>query len=100
MSRKNMWFDGQAREFEDSAGLEPAAGRRVAQAIVDLSGARGDDVILDIGAGTGTIGRHFATLPHRYLGLELSRAMLAAFQPKLDPRPPDLGHAEGDCDPP
>ncbi|HEX7138169.1 MAG TPA: methyltransferase domain-containing protein [Vicinamibacterales bacterium] len=93
-----MWFDGQAKEFEDSAGLEPGVGRRVAEAIVELSGATGDDLILDIGAGTGTIGRHFATLPHRYLGLELSGRMLAVFQQKLDPMPPNISLAEADCD--
>jgi len=95
-----MWFDGQAREFEDSAGLEPAAGRRVAQALIDLSGAADDDVILDIGAGTGTIGTHFSTFPHRYLGLELSRDMLTVFQQKVDPRPANMVLAETDCDRP
>lgn len=93
-----MWFDGQAKDFEDSAGFEPAVGRSVAQAIVELSGALGDEVILDVGAGTGTIGRHFATLPHRYLGLELSPGMLVVFQQSLDPRPRNMLLAEADCD--
>jgi SAM-dependent methyltransferase len=93
-----MWFDGQAKDFEDSSGFEPAVGRSVAQAVVE--GALGDEVILDIGAGTGTIGRHFAAFPHRYLGQELSRGMLTMFQQSLDPLPRNMLLAEADCDRP
>ena len=93
-----MWFDGQAKDFEDSSGFEPEVGLRVAQAVGER--ALGDDVILDIGAGTGTIGRHFATLPHRYLALELSRGMLSVFQQSLDPLPRNILLAETDCDRP
>ena len=93
---KSMWYDGQAKEFDDSAGLDPDVGRRVADAIVKISGA--DGLILDIGAGTGSIGYHFAGSPHRYLGLELSRSMLTIFQRKLDPPPRNMLLAEADCD--
>jgi ubiquinone/menaquinone biosynthesis C-methylase UbiE len=82
-----MWFDGQVDRFDDRAGLEPAAGRKIAQAILDLSRSTGDDVILDVGAGTGTIGVHFATLAGRYFGLDLSPRMLEAFREKLRPWP-------------
>src|SRR5262245_51035838 len=68
-----MWFDGQAEQFDDSAGLDPAVGRSIARAILQRSGATGDDVILDIGTGTGAVGLHFAALPNRYFGLDLSR---------------------------
>jgi ubiquinone/menaquinone biosynthesis C-methylase UbiE len=95
-----MWFDGQAKDFEDSAGLDPAVGRGVAQAIVELSGATGGEVILDIGAGTGTIGRHFANSPHHYLGLELSSDMLSIFHQKVDPLPRNMLLAEVNCDRP
>lgn len=78
-----MWFDGQAAQFDDSAGLEPRAGRNIAQAILKLGGCTSDDIILDVGAGTGTIGSHFADLPSRYLGLDRSRPMLEIFQRKL-----------------
>ena len=95
-----MWFDGQAKEFDDSAGLEPGVGRRVAEAIVELSGATSDDVIVDVGAGTGTIGSHFAHSPHRYLGLERSRDMLSIFHRKLEPLAPNMLLLETDCDAP
>ena len=92
-----MWFDGQAKEFDESAGLEPGVGRLVAEAIVELSGAAGGDVVLDIGAGTGAIGVHFAALAHPYVALERSRRMLSIFQQKLE-RPMLL--VEADCDEP
>src|SRR5260370_38275441 len=75
-----MWFDGQAAQFDDSAGLEPAAGRSIAQAVLKLGGCTGDDFILDLGAGTGTVGSHFAELPSRYLGLDRARPMLEIFR--------------------
>lgn len=93
-----MWFDGQAEAFEDTAGLEPAIGRRVAEAIVELSGAGGDELIVDVGAGTGSIGRHFAALPNRYVALERSRPMLAIFQ--HNPLSRKMVLAEADCDRP
>jgi len=93
-----MWYDGQAREFDESAGLEPGVGRRAAEAIMTLSGATGDDVIVDVGAGTGAIGSHFAASSHRYVGLERSRAMLSVFQRKLEPQPRNLVLIEADCD--
>jgi ubiquinone/menaquinone biosynthesis C-methylase UbiE len=95
-----MWFDGQAKQFDESAGLDPAVGGRVAQAILDLSGASGDDVILDIGAGTGAIGGHFATLSNRYFGLDLSWQMLEIFQRKLTPPPPNVLLLQTDNDRP
>lgn len=93
-----MWFDGQAREFDESAGLAPDVGRGVAEAIVELSGAAVDDLILDIGAGTGAIGSHFAGSSYRYIGLELSPDMLAMFHQKVDPLPGNILLAEIDCD--
>jgi SAM-dependent methyltransferase len=93
-----MWFDGQADQFDDCAGPGPEMGRRIAQAILELGGATGDDVILDVGAGTGAVGRHFATLPCRYLGLDLSGPMLEVFRRKLGPPPRHvlLVRADGD----
>ena len=97
-TKKSMWFDGQAREFDESSGLPPDVGRRVADAIVESSGAAGDDLILDIGAGTGAIGSHFANASQRYIGLELSSEMLAIFRQKLQPLPPNMQLFEADCD--
>lgn len=97
---KTMWFDGNAERFDDMSGLDPAVSSRIGQAILDLSGAAGDDVILDIGAGTGAIGRHFAASPQRYVALELSRSMLAIFQRKLNAQDRNVFLAEADCNEP
>jgi SAM-dependent methyltransferase len=95
-----MWYDGQVDRFDDRAGLEPAVGQRIAQAVLELSGSTGDDVILDVGAGTGTVGVHFATLSGRYLGLDVSPRMLEAFREKLRPWPGHLLLMRADSDRP
>lgn len=95
-----MWFDGQATEFDDFAGLDSTVRGHVCRAILDASGAADDDVVLDIGAGTGAIGCHFATLPNPYIGLELSLGMLRIFRRKLDPLPQNMCLAQADCDRP
>jgi ubiquinone/menaquinone biosynthesis C-methylase UbiE len=93
-----MWFDGQADCFDDRAGLEPAVGRKIAQAVLELSGSTAGDVILDVGAGTGAIGVHFATLSGRYLGLDLSQRMLQVFREKLGPLPRHMLLVRADSD--
>jgi SAM-dependent methyltransferase len=95
-----MWFDEQAEQFDDSAGLEPAVGRGIAQNILELGGCTGDDIILDIGAGTGTIGLHFADLSSRYLALDVSRPMLETFLRKLKPLPQQMLLVQADGDRP
>jgi SAM-dependent methyltransferase len=95
-----MWFDGQADQFDDCSGLAPDVGRRVAGAVVELSGAAGGDAILDVGAGTGAVGRYFAALPVRYLGLDVSGRMLAVFRRKLAPWPHNLLLLQADSDRP
>jgi ubiquinone/menaquinone biosynthesis C-methylase UbiE len=92
-----MAFDVQADRFDDYAGLEPAAGLAVARAIIETGCLCPEDVILDIGAGTGAIGRHFAALAIRYLGLDLSRPMLDVFQEKLPAGPGRVYVAQASC---
>jgi ubiquinone/menaquinone biosynthesis C-methylase UbiE len=93
-----MWFDGQAEQFDDSAGLERGVGRSIAQAIRELSGCTGDDILLDVGAGTGAIGVHFAGLSSRYVGLDRSRPMLEIFQRKLTAWPKHMLLLQADSD--
>ena len=92
-----MWFDGQADRFDDFAGLGPAAGLSIAKAVLELSGCSEGDVLLDVGAGTGAVGQHFAALPCRYLGLDRSGRMLEVFRWKLGdvPRHMLLVQADG-----
>ncbi len=95
-----MWFDGQAEQFDDVAGLPPDAGRRIAQVIWELGGCTATDAILDVGAGTGVIGLHLATRSSRYLGLDQSVRMLEVFRQKLDPWPQHLLLVQADSDRP
>ena len=93
-----MWFDGQAEQFDDCAGLDPPAGRAIARAVVGLSGCAAGDVLLDVGTGTGAVGVYFADLPLRYLGLDRSRPMLEVFRRKLGAAPPHLLLVQADSD--
>jgi ubiquinone/menaquinone biosynthesis C-methylase UbiE len=85
-----MWFDGQAKQFDEWAGLDPAMGRAVVRAVLEQTGASADDLILDVGPGTGAIGLYFAAAACRYLGLDRSRHMLEVFRHKLTPCPGHL----------
>jgi len=67
-------FDEQAGSYEERAGLPEDIAREVASLV--LEGASG--LVLDVGAGTGAIGRELAPRA-RYLGLDLSRPMLRQF---------------------
>lgn len=95
-----MWFDGQADQFDDTAGFTPVVGRGIAEAIVDRCGCTSDDVILDLGTGTGAIGLHFAALSIHYLGLDRSMPMLEVFRRKLGPLPPHMLLLQADSDRP
>ena len=44
-----------------------------------------DDLVVELGAGTGEIGAHLARLPLRYVGLDSSPAMLDVFRAKAAP---------------
>ena len=81
-------FDQQARHYDTRTGLPAAVGAAVARAIVDQSGAGADDLVVELGAGTGEIGMHLARLPVRYLALDSAPAMLEVFRHKagLDAR--------------
>ena len=95
MQRRAERFDAQAGSFDGRAGLAAEVGRAVARAVGDALSP--GEVILEIGAGTGEIGRHLAALPVRYLGVDDARAMLEVFRSKLEP-PTPLVHGDGPGD--
>ncbi|MDQ3694674.1 MAG: class I SAM-dependent methyltransferase [Chloroflexota bacterium] len=88
-------FDKLARGYDERAGLPATAGAAVARAIVDGAGARADDLVVELGAGTGEIGVHLARLPVRYVGLDASVAMLDVFRAKAAAAVPSLVVADG-----
>lgn len=77
-------FDAQAARFDRRAGVPPAAADQIAAAVLDGVGhPSADQVVLELGAGTGEVGRHLAVLAGRYVGVDLSAPMLAVFGDKL-----------------
>jgi ubiquinone/menaquinone biosynthesis C-methylase UbiE len=79
-------FDAQAPGFDDRAGIPEDAARAVAQAVVDLIAAGCDDLLVEVGAGTGEIGRYLAGSVN-YLGLDRSGGMLEEFRAKIAAAP-------------
>src|SRR5437763_14663503 len=82
-------FDAQAPGFDRRAGLPADAARAVARAVLEIAAPGPDDLLVELGAGTGEIGQHLIESV-RYLGIERSRAMLELLRGKLagahDPR--------------
>lgn len=84
-------FDALAGAFDRRRGLPPGIGREVARAVLSLVPAKaGSGCLLELGAGTGEIGRHLAAGPVRYLGLDRSLGMLRRFLHRLPAGP--AGH--------
>lgn len=81
-------FDGQAPQFDRRVGLPEGDCRAIAAAVIALAEAGEGDRVLEIGAGTGMIGRWFLDHPVRYVGLDRSRGMLEVFR-----RRPGTGRA-------
>ena len=77
-------FDGQAAEFDRRTGLPESDCRAIAAAVLAMAEARPGDRVVEIGAGTGMIGRWFPDLGARYIGIDLSRGMLEVFRHRLE----------------
>jgi ubiquinone/menaquinone biosynthesis C-methylase UbiE len=75
-------FDAQASHYDARVGLPEAVSAAVARAIVEQANAGADDLVVELGAGTGEIGLHLSRLPVRYVGLDSSQAMLDVFRAK------------------
>ena len=77
-------FDAQAARFDRRAGVPPAAADQIAAAVLEGVGhPSADQVVLELGAGTGEVGRQLAGRVDRYVGVDLSAPMLDVFRAKL-----------------
>ena len=76
-------FDDQAAGFDRRAGLPVEVAAEVARAVAGATSPVAGDVVFELGAGTGEVGRHLATLAGRYVGVDLSAPMLEVFGTKL-----------------
>lgn len=75
-------FAHQAATFERRAGLGDA-GEEIARRLGALVGGGPETCWLEIGAGTGAVGRFLAEAGPRYIGLEASAPMLDRFREAL-----------------
>lgn len=83
-------FDALAAGYDARVGFPPGVGEAIAAAIVHLGQVDADDLVLELGAGTGDIGVHLSALAPSYVGLDNSPAMLDLFQAKASPWTPCL----------
>ncbi|MFT4039291.1 MAG: class I SAM-dependent methyltransferase [Thermomicrobiales bacterium] len=90
-------FDALAAGYDARTGLLPGVGEAVAESIIAITGAGEQDLLLELGAGTGEIGASLAQAPVRYLGLDSSPAMLERFRERVAPLQPDLRLADANA---
>jgi len=79
-----MLYEDQAAGFDERAAISAEVGESVAAAVAEIAGLRQADTLLDIGAGTGMLSLYFIMQPIRYVGFDLSPAMLAVFREKVE----------------
>lgn len=84
MSKRSVPFDAQAETYDRRVGLSEPHCQAIVQAVLALVQPRPEDLLFEVGAGTGMLGIWFARAPLRYLGLDLSRGMLTAFHRRLE----------------
>jgi ubiquinone/menaquinone biosynthesis C-methylase UbiE len=82
--RVREFFDHQAATFERRAGLPDLHCREIAQAVLEIGEARAGDLVVELGPGTGQIGRWLCAPTLRYVGIDLSIGMLREFRARLD----------------
>ena len=76
-------FDGQAPRFDRRAGLPPEVRAAVARQVWEIAGLSPGDRLVDIGAGTGVIGKELCAAGVEYIGLDQSPRMLEHFRLSL-----------------
>lgn len=73
-------FDRQADTYNQRVGLPEMVCRLVVNAVMAKARAQPSDLIVEIGAGTGMLGKWFVQSPIQYVGFDLSQAMLDVFR--------------------
>ena len=79
-----MLYEDQAAGFDKRAAIPAEAVKSMAAAVAEIAELRQGDTLLEIGAGTGMLSLPLITQPIRYIGFDLSPAMLAVFREKVE----------------
>lgn len=88
-------YDVEARDFEARKGLPAPVPTEVARAIVEACELAPGDLLIEIGPGTGQIGKELVGLGLAYVALDASAAMLDQFRRALtDGQLAELVHAD------
>lgn len=88
-------FDQQAKTYEKRAGLSKPVCVSIAETINNICALSPDDVVLEIGCGTGQIGGLLDKLPSQYVGFDVSAGMLNQFRLTFPDKQGALIHADG-----
>ncbi len=80
-------FDAAAPAFDRYRKLPDGVPEAIRAAVWGMTGAQSGARILDLGAGTGRIGKAFAAAGDRYVGIDLSWGMLREFADAAACRP-------------
>ena len=83
-------FDEQASCYDARVGLPETVAAAVASEVVTRAGLQPDDLVVELGAGTGEIGAHLARHTVRYVGVDNSASMLQIFRQRLGTLPASL----------
>jgi ubiquinone/menaquinone biosynthesis C-methylase UbiE len=78
-----MLYEDQAAGFDARAAIPAEAVEPMATAVAEIAGLRQGDTLLEVGAGTGMLSLPLIRRPIRYIGFDLSPAMLAVFREKV-----------------
>jgi len=91
-------FDAAAPTYDAHRGLPGRVVEAIRAAVLDALGAASRPRLLDLGAGSGRIGRAFVSAGDDYVGVDLSLGMLRQFARRGDigGRAPRLAQADGE----
>jgi ubiquinone/menaquinone biosynthesis C-methylase UbiE len=79
-----MLYEDQAAGFDERAAIPVEVVESVAAAVAEIAKLRQGDTLLEIGAGTGMLSLPLIRQSIRYIGFDLSPAMLAVFREKVE----------------
>ena len=79
-----MLYDDQAAGFDERAAIPAEAVESMAAAVAEIAELQQGDTLLEVGVGTGMLSLPLIRQPIRYIGFDLSPAMLAVFREKVE----------------